>query len=64
MADLNSLKLAVDSRLDGLLASMDEHQRGQIEHEREVSGRPQALMGWVNSTEQDIKAFRSHLGDQ
>ena len=45
--DLNSLKLAVDSRLNGLLASMDEHQREQAEHEQEVSGRLQALMRCV-----------------
>ncbi len=54
--DLNSLKLAVDSRLNGLLASMDEHQREQAEHEQEVSGRLQALMERVNSMEQDAKA--------
>lgn len=53
--DLNSLKLAVDSRLNGLLASMDEHQREQAEHEQEVSGRLQALMERVNSMEQDAK---------
>ncbi len=62
--DLNSLKLAVDSRLNGLLASMDEHQREQAEHEQEVSGRLQALMERVNSMEQDAKAFHSHLEDQ
>ncbi|HEK1648477.1 diguanylate cyclase DgcP [Pseudomonas aeruginosa] len=62
--DLNSLKLAVDSRLNGLLASMDEHQREQAEHEQEVSCRLQALMERVNSMEQDAKAFHSHLEDQ
>lgn len=62
--DLDSLKLAVDSRLNGLLASMDEHQREQAEHEQEVSGRLQALMERVNSMEQDAKAFHTHLEDQ
>ncbi|MFO5855209.1 hypothetical protein ACLBSO_34985, partial [Klebsiella pneumoniae] len=59
--DLISHKLAVDSRLNGLLASMDEHQREQAEHEQEESGRLQALMERDNSMEQDGKDIHSHL---
>ncbi len=62
--DLNSLKEVVESRLDGLLSTMDQyqHQRGELEHA--LSGRLQTLVERVASMEQEAKGFRDHIEEQ
>ncbi|PAU64926.1 GGDEF domain-containing protein [Pseudomonas sp. PIC25] len=62
--DLESLKRAVESRLDGLLGSMDRYQRLRDEREQTIADRLQHLVERVASMEQEAKGFREHLEEQ
>lgn len=63
-ADLDSLKNVLESRLEGLLGTMDEHQRQRDQREREVASRLQSLAGRVATMEQEALGFRAHLEEQ
>nr|WP_314578356.1 diguanylate cyclase [uncultured Pseudomonas sp.] len=63
-ADLNSLKHVLESRLEGLLGTMDEHQRQRDQREQEVALRLQSLAGRVATMEQEALGFRAHLEEQ
>jgi diguanylate cyclase len=63
-ADLESLKQALEARLDGLLNTVSEHQRQRDGHEDEVAERLQALAQKVAEMEQEAQSFRDHLEEQ
>jgi diguanylate cyclase len=63
-ADLNSLKHVLENRLEGLLGTMDEHQRQRDQREQEVALRLQSLAGRVATMEQEALGFRAHLEEQ
>lgn len=63
-ADLDSLKQALEARLDGLLNTVSEHQRQRDGHEDEVAERLQALALKVAEMEQEAQSFRDHLEEQ
>ena len=62
--DLNSLKEVVESRLDGLLSTMDQYQRQRGELEHALGERLQTLVERVASMEQEAKGFRDHIEEQ
>jgi diguanylate cyclase len=62
--DLHSLKGLVESRLNGLLGTMEQYQRQRDEREQLVAGRLQTLVERVASMEQEAKGFRQHLEEQ
>jgi diguanylate cyclase len=62
--DLNSLKGLVESRLNGLLGTMEQYQRQRDEREQLVGGRLQTLLERVASMEQEARGFRQHLEEQ
>jgi diguanylate cyclase len=63
-ADLDSLKHVLESRLEGLLGTMDEHQRQRDLREQEVATRLQSLASRVATMEQEALGFRAHLEEQ
>lgn len=63
-ADLDSLKSVLERRLEGLLGTMDEHQKQRDQREQEVASRLQSLAGRVASMEQEALGFRAHLEEQ
>jgi diguanylate cyclase len=63
-ADLNSLKNVLESRLEGLISTMDQHQQQRDQREQEVASRLQALAGRVATMEQEAQGFRVHLEEQ
>lgn len=63
-ADLESLKQALEARLDGLLSTVSEHQRQRDGHEDEVAERLQALAQKVAEMEEEAQSFRDHLEEQ
>ncbi|WP_248731507.1 GGDEF domain-containing protein [Pseudomonas sp. MWU13-2517] len=60
-ADLNSLKQVLESHLEGLLGTMDEHQRQRDQREQEVAARLKGLAERVASMEQEAQGYREHL---
>jgi diguanylate cyclase len=62
--DLDSLKQALEARLDGLLNTVSEHQKLRDGREEEVSQRLQALTLKVAEMEQEAQSFRDHLEEQ
>jgi len=62
--NLDSLKLVVETRLEGLLGTMDQYQRQRDEREQAVAGRLQTLVERVASMELEAKGFREHLEEQ
>jgi len=62
--DLDSLKHALEARLDGLLNTVSEHQKLRDGREEEVSQRLQALTLKVAEMEQEAQSFRDHLEEQ
>jgi diguanylate cyclase len=62
--DLASLKQVVESRLDGLLSTMDQYQRQREDQEQAVAARLQTLVERVASMEQEAKNFRDHIEEQ
>ncbi|MHC6223258.1 GGDEF domain-containing protein [Pseudomonas sp. X10] len=63
-ADLDSLKHILENRLEGLLATMDEHQQQRGQREQELAGRLQGLAERVASMEQEAMGYREHLEEQ
>lgn len=63
-ADLNSLKQVLESRLEGLLGTMDQHQRQHDERESDIASRLQGLATRVATMEQEAQGFRVHLEEQ
>jgi diguanylate cyclase len=63
-ADLDSLKLVLESRLEGLIGTMDHHQQQRDQREQEVATRLQALSSRVATMEQEALGFRVHLEEQ
>ena len=62
--DLQSLKQALDSRLDGLLQSVSLHQRERERHEHELAERLTGLLQRVAEMEQEAQGFRQHIEEQ
>ncbi|WP_110951763.1 GGDEF domain-containing protein [Pseudomonas bohemica] len=63
-ADLGSLKMVLETRLEGLLSTMDEHQKQRDEREQEVALRLQSLASRVATMEQEAIGVRAHLEEQ
>jgi len=63
-ADLDSLKFVLESRLEGLLGTMDHHQTQRDQREQEVASRLQSLASRVATMEQEALGFRAHLEEQ
>ncbi|AUZ44093.1 diguanylate cyclase [Pseudomonas orientalis] len=60
-ADLDSLKQVLESHLEGLLGTMDEHQQQRDQREKEVAARLQGLAERVANMEQEAQGYREHL---
>ncbi|MGZ0714570.1 diguanylate cyclase [Pseudomonas palleroniana] len=60
-SDLNSLKQVLESHLEGLLGTMDEHQQQRDQREQEVATRLKGLAERVASMEQEAQGYREHL---
>lgn len=63
-ADLDDLKHVLETRLDGLLTTVAEHQRQREGREADVAERLQALVKRVAEMEQEAQVFRDHLEEQ
>lgn len=63
-ADLDDLKQVLESHLEGLLGTMDQHQKQRDEREKEVAARLQSLAERVSSMEQEAQGYREHLEEQ
>lgn len=63
-ADLESLKQALEQRLDGLLRTISAHQRQRDSHEEEVARRLQGLVQRVAEMEGEAQQFREHIEEQ
>ncbi|QBF24510.1 diguanylate cyclase [Pseudomonas tructae] len=63
-ADLGSLKNILESRLEGLLGTMDEHQQQRDQREQDMANRLQGLAERVASMEQEALGYREHLEEQ
>ncbi|AZF50611.1 GGDEF domain protein [Pseudomonas sp. R4-34-07] len=60
-ADLDSLKQLLESHLEGLLGTMDEHRQQRDQREQEVAARLQGLAERVANMEQEAQGYREHL---
>ncbi|MBA1431197.1 diguanylate cyclase [Pseudomonas fluorescens] len=60
-ADLDSLKQVLESHLEGLLGTMDQHQQQRDQRECEVAARLQGLAERVANMEQEAQGYREHL---
>lgn len=60
-ADLDSLKQVLESHLEGLLGTMDEHQQQRDLCEQEVAARLKGLAERVAHMEQEAQGYREHL---
>ncbi|MGE8146334.1 GGDEF domain-containing protein [Pseudomonas frederiksbergensis] len=63
-ADLEDLKHVLENHLEGLLGTMDQHQKQRDEREQEVAARLQGLAERVAHMEQEALGFREHLEEQ
>lgn len=63
-ADLPSLKKVLENRLEGLLGTMDQHQKTRDEREQDVAARLQSLASRVATMEQEALGFRANLEEQ
>lgn len=63
-ADLESLKQALEQRLEGLLQSVSAHQRQRDELEGLVAERLRGLVQKVAEMEQEAQQFREHIEEQ
>lgn len=63
-SDLESLKQALEQRLEGLLQSVSKHQRQRDSSEAEVAERLQGLVRRVAEMEQEAQQFREHIEEQ
>ena len=62
--DVDSLKGLLEHRLEGLLGTMDSHQRRRDQRESEIALRLQGLSERVVSMEQEAQGYRAHLEEQ
>ncbi len=62
--DLTTLKAAVQTRLDGLLDTVDSYQQQRNEHEKQVGARMQELVSRVATLEQAASGLQEHLAEQ
>ncbi len=62
--DLSSLKHILESRLEGLLGTMDQHQQQRDAREQEVAAHLQGLAERVAHMEQEAQGYREHLEEQ
>lgn len=60
-ADLDSLKQVLESHLEGLLGTMDEHQQQRDLRDQEVAARLKGLAERVAHMEQEAQGYREHL---
>ncbi|MQA57866.1 GGDEF domain-containing protein [Pseudomonas piscis] len=63
-ADLDDLKQVLESHLEGLLGTMDQHQKQRDEREKDMATRLQSLAARVSSMEQEAQGYREHLEEQ
>ena len=63
-ADLDDLKLILENHLEGLLGTMDHHQKQRDEREQEVAARLHSLAERVAHMEQEALGYREHLEEQ
>ncbi len=63
-ADLESLKQALEQRLEGLLQSVSKHQRQRDTSEEDVAERLQGLVKRVAEMEAEAQQFRQHIEEQ
>jgi diguanylate cyclase len=63
-ADLDDLKRVLENHLEGLLGTMDQHQKQRDEREQEVAARLQSLAERVAHMEQEALGYREHLEEQ
>ena len=63
-ADLDDLKHVLENHLEGLLGTMDQHQKQRDEREQEVAARLKGLAERVAHMEQEAQGFREHLEEQ
>jgi len=63
-ADLDDLKHVLENHLEGLLGTMDQHQKQRDEREQEVAARLQGLAERVAHMEQEAQGYREHLEEQ
>lgn len=64
VGDADGLKRLLESRLDGLLGSVDEHRRRREAREEEVAERMRGLSERVASMEREAEAYRDVLEEQ
>lgn len=60
-ADLDDLKQVLENHLEGLLGTMDQHQKQRDAREQEVATRLKRLSERVAHMEQEAQGFREHL---
>ncbi|UDI93030.1 MULTISPECIES: GGDEF domain-containing protein [Pseudomonas] len=63
-ADLDDLKHVLENHLEGLLGTMDQHQKQRDAREQEVAGRLKSLAERVAHMEQEALGYREHLEEQ
>lgn len=63
-ADLDDLKQVLESHLEGLLGTMDQHQKQRDEREKDMADRLQSLAQRVSSMEEEAQGYREHLEEQ
>lgn len=63
-ADLDDLKHVLENHLEGLLGTMDQHQKQRDAREQEVAARLMSLSERVAHMEQEALGFREHLEEQ
>jgi diguanylate cyclase len=63
-ADLDDLKQVLENHLEGLLGTMDQHQKQRDAREQEVAGRLRSLAERVAHMEQEALGYREHLEEQ
>jgi diguanylate cyclase len=62
--DVGTLKHILESRLEGLLGTMDEHRQQRDVREQEVAAKLQGLAERVANMEQEALGYREHLEEQ
>jgi diguanylate cyclase len=62
--DVGSLKHILESRLEGLLGTMDQHRQQRDVREQEVAAKLQGLAERVANMEQEALGYREHLEEQ
>jgi diguanylate cyclase len=63
-ADLDDLKHVLENHLEGLLGTMDQHQKQRDEREQEAAARLHSLAERVAHMEQEALGYREHLEEQ